>query len=107
MSASPIRGAPIHKKRRFVTPREPTDLEHEPDYPGLHTMLISIRDPEWTAHTASKRCPIEEPHMITKCGEFQPVHACGRVLVSGRQAGASLRKQKRLAKAVDERAGIA
>lgn len=53
--------------------REPTDLQHEPAYPGLHTVLISIRDPEWTAHTPSKRCPIEEVHKISQCAEFGPI----------------------------------
>lgn len=43
----------------------------EPAYPGLHTCLISIRDPDWTAHRPSKRCSIEEPHLIAKCGEFE------------------------------------
>lgn len=52
--------------------REPTDMQSgEPAYPGLHTCLISIRDPDWTAHRPSKRCPIEEPHLIAKCGEFE------------------------------------
>lgn len=50
---------------------EPTDLQCEPPYPGLHTVLLFMRDPEWTAHTRSKRCPIEEPHLISECGEFQ------------------------------------
>ncbi len=54
-----------------VKRREPTDCQHEPHYPGLHTVLLSIRDPEWPVHTPSKRCPIEEPHLITRCGEFR------------------------------------
>lgn len=60
------------RELRKMLRREPTDLQCEPSYPGLHTVLISLRDPDLTAHRPSKRCPIEEPHLIAKCGEFQP-----------------------------------
>src|ERR1700683_5354287 len=51
---------------------EPRNLQAEPPYPGLHTACMSIRFPEWTSHRRSKRCPIEEPHKVEDCGEFQP-----------------------------------
>ena len=51
--------------------RQPAECQHEPPYPGLHTVLFSIRDPDWTAHRKSKRCPQEGPHLIAKCGEFR------------------------------------
>lgn len=51
--------------------REPTDMQSgEPSYPGLHTCLISLRDPSLTAHRPSKRCPKEGPHRISECAEF-------------------------------------
>lgn len=50
---------------------EPTDLRSEPRYPGLHTVVLAMSAPEWTVHNPSKRCPIEEPHRISQCGEFR------------------------------------
>jgi hypothetical protein len=50
---------------------EPTNLQTEPRYPGLHMCCFSIRFPEWTIHRKSKRCQIEEAHLIENCGEFQ------------------------------------
>jgi hypothetical protein len=62
----------MSRKMLTLKRRAPRDCQHEPPYPGLHTVLISMRDPDMTAHSPSKRCPIEEPHQIAKCGEFQP-----------------------------------
>ena len=50
---------------------EPRNLQCEPRYPGLHTVCLSIRFPDWTIHRKSKRCPVEEAHLIAECGEFQ------------------------------------
>lgn len=49
---------------------EPTDTQCEPAFPGLHTVMISFKEPDWCLHKPSKRCAIEEPHLIKKCGEF-------------------------------------
>lgn len=48
----------------------PADLRCEPAFPGLHTVCFSIAAPDWCMHRPSKRCPIEEPHQVNKCGEF-------------------------------------
>ena len=43
---------------------------HEPPYEGLNTVLFSIRYPDMTAHLATDRCPLEYPHEISVCGEW-------------------------------------
>ena len=48
----------------------PRDLQAETGYPGLFCVLFSIRFPDWTAHMAGERCPIEHPHLISECKEF-------------------------------------
>jgi hypothetical protein len=48
----------------------PTNCQTEPHYPNHDTVTFSIRAPEHTAHPASELCGIEEPHEISKCGEF-------------------------------------
>jgi len=47
------------------------DCRHEPPYPGLDTVLFSIADPSLTAHLPMASCPIEHPHRISECGEWQ------------------------------------
>ena len=48
----------------------PTNLSHEPDYPGLETVLFCISAPDMTAHPRHKDCEIECPHLISECGMF-------------------------------------
>ena len=50
---------------------EPTDLICEPPYPDHKTVLFSVRFPDMTGHLATARCPIEEPHLISECAEFE------------------------------------
>lgn len=57
---------PIGKVKRDV----PINLQSKPTYPGLNCVVFSIRYPDWTAHIATERCPIEYPHLISKCAEF-------------------------------------
>ena len=53
---------------------EARNLGAEPPYPGLQTVVFSIRFPEMTAHSATERCSLEEPHLISACGEWlEPV----------------------------------
>lgn len=49
---------------------DPTNLQAEPGYPGIQTVVFSIRSPNMTAHISSERCLIECPHLISECGEF-------------------------------------
>ena len=49
-------------------PRQ-TNCQQEPSYPDHETVVFSIRFPDLTAHSKSSRCPIEEPHLISECGE--------------------------------------
>ena len=58
-------------------PRQ-TNCQQEPHYPGLHTAVLSIRYPDLTVHTPSKRCPIHEPHAIADCGDFQALPVAGK-----------------------------
>lgn len=57
-----------------------TNCQQEPPYPDHATVVFTIREPEWTAHAASSRCAIEEPHRIDDCGEFHgdknPILTC-------------------------------
>ncbi|HXI85297.1 MAG TPA: hypothetical protein VNL17_14545 [Verrucomicrobiae bacterium] len=50
-------------------PRQ-NDCQHEPPYPDHDCVVFSIRSPEMTAHLASHRCAIEEPHSVAVCGEW-------------------------------------
>jgi hypothetical protein len=51
-------------------PRQ-VNCHQEPPYPGLVTCIISLRAPALTAHNATILCPIECPHSIELCGEWQ------------------------------------
>lgn len=44
----------------------PHSLDHEPIYPGLDTVVFSIRFPDWTIHKPSWRCDIECPHLAKR-----------------------------------------
>lgn len=55
-----------------VRPKQ-RDCQFEPPYPDHDTVLFSIRFPEMVGHLASARCPIEEPHRIEECGEFEEI----------------------------------
>lgn len=48
-----------------------TNCQNEPAYPGVDTVVFSIRDPEQTVHNLTERCGIEHPHAIKYCGEFK------------------------------------
>ena len=49
----------------------PRDCRHEPPYPGLHTVLFTDHGGSSTVmHKPSQRCPVEEPHLMATCGEF-------------------------------------
>lgn len=52
-------------------PRQ-TCCQIEPAYPGLETVVYSIRFPHLTAHRPTERCPIEGPHEVNDCGEWNP-----------------------------------
>lgn len=47
-----------------------TNCQQEPSYPGLTTAVFSIRFPELTVHRTTSMCPIEAPHPISECGEW-------------------------------------
>lgn len=49
----------------------PRNCQQEPSYPGLFTVVFSIRKPDMTAHWPSERCGVQEPHAIAECGEFR------------------------------------
>jgi hypothetical protein len=59
-------------RARCVTPHRtaPCNAQHEPPFPGLGTVLFSIRSPEQTAHAPTSRCAIECPHPASSCGEW-------------------------------------
>lgn len=44
------------------------DCRNEPAYPGMETVLFSIKDPHNTAHGSSDLCKNEAPHSIESCG---------------------------------------
>ncbi len=50
-----------------------TDCQIEPAYLNHSTVLWAFYDPDWVCHQASKRCSIECPHLMSECGEFDPV----------------------------------
>ena len=50
---------------------KPKSLQAEPPYPGLETVIHSLRSPDWTAHLATELCPTECPHPVSACGEFK------------------------------------
>jgi hypothetical protein len=50
-------------------PRQ-TNCQQEPSYPEHETVVFSLRFPDLTVHSKSKRCKIGEPHEIAICGEF-------------------------------------
>lgn len=39
-------------------------------FKGRHFVTLSFRDPDWVMHKLSKRCKLESPHLMDKCGEF-------------------------------------
>lgn len=53
------------------------NCQHEPPYPGLNTVVMSIRYPERTAHKPTALCVIEAPHLTRECGEWaeHSIHA--------------------------------
>ena len=51
----------------------PAKCQHEPPFPDHDTVTISIRSPDLVAHQPSDRCVTEEPHAISRCGEFDPL----------------------------------
>jgi hypothetical protein len=48
-------------------------------------VCFSIRFPDMTGHRKSKRCPIEEPHLIKDCGEFQDGSVRRKLSEAGRK----------------------
>ena len=50
-----------------------SSCQHEPPFPGMPTVVFSIRYPDLTAHLASAACPLEVPHAISDCGEWDAV----------------------------------
>lgn len=48
----------------------PKNLDCEPAYPGFETVMLSLRNPDLTAHLKHQDCEIEEPHYIASCGIF-------------------------------------
>ena len=50
----------------------PVDCQHEPPYPLLPTVLMSLAAPHLVAHSPRSDCQIEEPHRIEACGYFNP-----------------------------------
>lgn len=46
----------------------PDSLAAEPPYPGCSTVLVTLSDPELTAHTVATECSREEPHPTSECG---------------------------------------
>lgn len=50
----------------------PRNCQQEPPYPGLDTVVFSLRAPDLVAHLAREDCPIETPHPIAECGAFKP-----------------------------------
>lgn len=73
-TASPAKKVgPIEEMQMRNLRPAPSDCRQEPPYPGLETVLFSIRAPEMTGHQPTDRCSREEPHAITECGEW---HSC-------------------------------
>jgi hypothetical protein len=44
------------------------NAQHEPPYPGLPTVVISIRSPSLLIHAKRDDCPHEYPHRWEECG---------------------------------------
>ncbi len=53
-----------------VTRGAPQNCRVEPPFPGLQTVVSTLSAPDLVAHGRSRRCPVEEPHPISTCGEF-------------------------------------
>ncbi len=54
----------------FPEREAPTDLHHEPDYPGTQTVIFSLARPDMTLHGPTDRCEIEGPHQTEDCREW-------------------------------------
>lgn len=48
-----------------------TNCRNEPAYPDHETVVMSMKNPNLTAHLPSKRCDVQCPHPIIYCGEFE------------------------------------
>lgn len=48
-----------------------TDCRYEPAFPAHETVVFAMSAPNLCIHLASRRCSIEEPHLISNCLEFR------------------------------------
>jgi hypothetical protein len=63
---------PFPPELEFLLEREtPRNLQAEPAYPGLTTVMLSLGSPYWTCHRRTNRCGKKHPHLITDCGEWK------------------------------------
>lgn len=49
----------------------PRNLSAEPNYPGIQTVMFSMRFPDFTCHLKISRCEKEWPHYISDCREWK------------------------------------
>jgi hypothetical protein len=70
-----LHGRPLGELRdtSMTTRPAPTSLQAEPRYPDHDCVCFCLSAPDWTCHFASARCQVEEPHLISECGEFDPI----------------------------------